>query len=97
MGKWFKLAEMGYRRDELSTCVGPCGSVYAMGGYGLPNIEQGTVVDEPQMELKCLKSAERFDFALEKWIELTPMHEARRALALVTMPDGIYAIGGYDG
>jgi hypothetical protein len=25
------------------------------------------------------------------------MKESRRALALVAMPDGIYAIGGYDG
>jgi hypothetical protein len=25
------------------------------------------------------------------------MEEARRALAVVAMPDGIYAIGGYDG
>jgi len=25
------------------------------------------------------------------------MTDARRALAVVAMPDGIYAIGGYDG
>ncbi len=25
------------------------------------------------------------------------MQDARRALAVVAMPDGIYAIGGYDG
>ena len=25
------------------------------------------------------------------------MNEARRALAAVALPDGIYAIGGYDG
>jgi len=28
---------------------------------------------------------------------LPPMKEARRALAAVVLPDGIYAIGGYDG
>jgi len=28
---------------------------------------------------------------------LPPMSDARRALAIVAMPDGIYAIGGYDG
>ena len=28
---------------------------------------------------------------------LPPMIEARRALAAVVLPDGIYAIGGYDG
>lgn len=81
---------MSYRRDELSICVGPCGSVYAMGGYGGPNTQN-------EQELKCLNSAERYDFQTEKWIDLAAMHEARRALALVAMPDGIYAIGGYDG
>jgi len=25
------------------------------------------------------------------------MNEARRALAAIALPDGIYAIGGYDG
>ena len=39
-GKWSKLPEMLYRRDELSVCVGPCGSVYAMGGYGGPNTSE---------------------------------------------------------
>lgn len=28
---------------------------------------------------------------------LPEMTEARRALAAVALPDGIYAIGGYDG
>lgn len=28
---------------------------------------------------------------------LPEMNEARRALAAVALPDGIYAIGGYDG
>jgi influenza virus NS1A-binding protein len=31
------------------------------------------------------------------WEEMPPMQEARRALAAVALPDGIYAIGGYDG
>jgi len=33
----------------------------------------------------------------KEWEELPPMQEARRALAAVALPDGIYAIGGYDG
>ena len=28
---------------------------------------------------------------------LPQMNESRRALAAVVLPDGIYAIGGYDG
>ena len=32
-----------------------------------------------------------------QWDMLPEMNEARRALAAVALPDGIYAIGGYDG
>lgn len=85
-GKWAKLTDMISKRDELSVCVGPCGSIFAVGGFG-----------GPQAEMECLMSAERYDFDQEKWFELPPMQEARRALAVVAMPDGIYAIGGYDG
>lgn len=45
----------------------------------------------------CLRTAERFDFATGEWEMLPEMNEARRALAAVALPDGIYAIGGYDG
>ena len=45
----------------------------------------------------CLNSAEKYDFATQAWTMLPPMTDARRALAVVAIPDGIYAIGGYDG
>jgi Kelch motif len=44
-----------------------------------------------------LNSAERYDPSTGKWEELPPMLESRRSLALVAMPDGVYAIGGYNG
>ena len=44
-----------------------------------------------------MREAERFNFAKQSWELLPPMKEARRALAVVVLPDGIYAIGGYDG
>ena len=44
-----------------------------------------------------MRTAERFDFATGEWEMLPEMNEARRALAAVALPDGIYAIGGYDG
>ena len=44
-----------------------------------------------------MKEAERFNVAKQSWELLPPMKEARRALAAVVLPDGIYAIGGYDG
>ena len=46
---------------------------------------------------QCLKEAERYNFTTQAWEMLPPMKEARRALAAVVLPDGIYAIGGYDG
>ena len=49
------------------------------------------------MSSNCLKTAERFDFSTGHWHMLPEMNEARRALAAVALPDGIYAIGGYDG
>lgn len=45
----------------------------------------------------CLNSAERFDPDTGVWEMLPPMNECRRALSLVALPDGIYAIGGYNG
>lgn len=45
----------------------------------------------------CLRTAECFDFKANEWEMLPEMNEARRALAAVALPDGIYAIGGYDG
>lgn len=32
-----------------------------------------------------------------EWELLPPLKEHRRALSLVALPDGIYAIGGYNG
>jgi N-acetylneuraminic acid mutarotase len=49
------------------------------------------------VQSNCLNTAERFDFEKNEWELISSMKEARRALAAVTMPDGIYAIGGYDG
>lgn len=50
-----------------------------------------------EQSTNCLKTAERFDFSTGEWEMLPEMNEARRALASVALPDGIYAIGGYDG
>jgi influenza virus NS1A-binding protein len=44
-----------------------------------------------------LNIAERYDPKLNKWEILPNMNESRRALSLVALPDGIYAIGGHNG
>ena len=75
---------MNMKRDELAACLGPDGRIYAIGGYG-------------GGDNTCLSTAERFDFKTGKWEMITPMKEPRRALSAVALPDGIYAIGGYNG
>lgn len=37
---------------------------------------------------------ECYDFAKGKWEQMAPMLNKRKAFALVSLPDGIYAIGG---
>jgi hypothetical protein len=81
---WSLLPSLNYKRDELSATLGPDGWLYAIGGYGGP-------------ENKWLITAERYDFDLEKWIVLSKMKYPRRALSAVSLPNGVYALGGYDG
>jgi len=81
---WSKMPKMNMKRDELAACLGPDGRIYAIGGYG-------------GGDNACLASAERFDKSTGKWELISPMREPRRALSAVALPDGIYAIGGYNG
>ena len=76
---------MSVRRDELAAVVGPDNRVYAIGGYG------------GSANASCLNSVERYDPTTNKWETIASMTQGRRALAAVAMPDGIYAIGGYNG
>ena len=78
------MPKMHLKRDELAATFGPDGRIYAIGGYG-------------GGDNSCLSSAERFDFTTGLWELITPMKEPRRALSAVALPDGIYAIGGYNG
>lgn len=45
----------------------------------------------------CLNSVERYDPETNEWQLIAPLNVARRALSAVTLPDGIYAMGGFDG
>ena len=82
--EWTALPGLKSRRDELSGTVGPDLNIYAIGGYG-------------GNDMTCLNSAERFCIETSAWKEIPPMSTSRRALSVVTLPDGIYALGGYDG
>lgn len=44
-----------------------------------------------------MNSVERYDFKTGIWQPVADLNVPRRALGAVTMPDGIYAIGGFDG
>jgi len=44
-----------------------------------------------------LITAEKYDFGTQKWTVLGKMSDQRRALSAVSLPNGVYAIGGYDG
>lgn len=73
------------RRDELAAVLGPDNKVYAIGGYG------------GSANACCLDSVERYDPITNKWEQVASLLQGRRALSAVAMPDGIYAIGGYNG
>lgn len=45
----------------------------------------------------CLKTAERYNPETGQWEEIAQMAEGRRSHATVTMPDGVYALGGFNG
>ena len=44
-----------------------------------------------------MKTAERYNPYLDKWEYIANLNVPRRALSAVTLPDGIYCIGGFDG
>lgn len=74
---------MNFSRDELGMVLGHDGFIYACGGIN----ELGTV----------LNSFERYNWEKSKWEMLPSMNRPRRCFSLISLPHGIYAIGGYDG
>jgi len=83
-GTWTSRTPMLSKRDELAACIGPDEKIYVIGGYG-------------GGDNSCLDTAERFDHASGKWEMIASLSVGRRALSVVALPDGIYAIGGYSG
>lgn len=81
---------MNFVRDELGVVIGRDGCVYAIGGHGWRLAEEGSE------DARCLKSVERRREKGE-WEEVKGMAIKRRAMGVVTLLDGVYAIGGFDG
>lgn len=44
-----------------------------------------------------MKSVEKFDLEKNCWIKTDDMNQKRKGCSVVCMPDGLYAIGGFDG
>ena len=82
--EWAQGPSMKIRRDELAVVLGPDLQLYALGGYG------GT-------EMVSQRSCESYNLVSRLWSPLPSMSFSRRALGAVALPNGIYAIGGYDG
>lgn len=79
------LRSMNTGRDELALTINEDESgFYAIGGFG----------GESHC---CLKTVEKYDIKNNTWHCVQPMSQGRRALNAQTLPDGVYAIGGFDG
>lgn len=50
-----------------------------------------------QNEEKFLSSVECYDPALQRWITIAPMHEARAYCGVATVGSFLYVIGGFNG
>lgn len=78
------IADMLQEREEFGLVCNPDGKhLYAIGGYN--------------ESLQCLSSVERYSFATDTWEKVADLDRPLKALGAVSMPDGIYAIGGFDG
>ncbi len=42
-------------------------------------------------------SAEYYNFSTKKWQIMPSMNQLRKSFVLLSLPNGIYAIGGHDG
>jgi len=82
--KWRALPPPKTKRHEHSLAMGPDQKIYAIGGASGHN-------NQP------LNTVERYDPERQMWEDVAPLNIARTGLSVVTLPDGIYAIGGYDG
>ena len=78
-----ELAPMNFSRDELGMCLGYDGNIYVCGGIN----ETGSV----------LLSCERYNWKKSKWEKIPNMKTARRCFSLVSLPQGLLAIGGFNG
>lgn len=68
-------------RDEMGVTIGQDGCIYAIGGFG-------------GIDHTYLKSGEKYDIKKKMWLPISDMSIERRSMCTITLPDGIYCIGG---
>jgi hypothetical protein len=61
-GRWTRLPDMLYKRDELQCALGPDNAIYAVGGFGGDPEEMAAAGGQKNANCSCLATAERFDF-----------------------------------
>ncbi|KAL4437683.1 hypothetical protein ABPG74_012358 [Tetrahymena malaccensis] len=80
-----KLQPLSFARDELAIALSNDKKyIYAFGGYS-------------QSLKNSLNIVEKYDIQKNKWETVKPMNQCRRSLQVVTLPDGFYILGGFDG
>ena len=89
---WNVLPSMSMQRDRCCACVLPGGGVAVLGG----SITKG---DSTQVKVHNLRTCEMYDFVLEQWTDMPPMHAARCNFGAVAVPqlDGCVAVLGGEG
>ncbi|XP_057378242.1 kelch-like protein diablo [Daphnia carinata] len=83
---WEALPSMQLHRAHHGVTSLNC-LLYAVGGLG----------GKQQNEEKFLSSVECYDPALQRWIPIAPMHEARAYCGVATVGSFLYVIGGFNG
>lgn len=71
-------------RDEMGVTVGSDGCIYAIGGFG----------GSDHSYLRC---AEKLRIDSQEWELIPELSKKRRSMCTVSLPDGLYCIGGFDG
>lgn len=82
--KIMRKADMNEARSDFGLALSPCGNyVFAFGGCQMGNT------------LEYVLSVERYSIAEDVWHTVSYLNEAVKGMTVVTMPDGIYLIGGH--
>ncbi len=79
-----RMADTVEARIDFGLALSPCRKyAFAFGGFS------------KQLNC-CLTSVERYTISQDRWEVVATLHAPMKAMAVSTLPDGIYLMGGYD-